>query len=59
MKTTIRRENDEFLVITLKHVSDLTGHANPTRTPKLRAIAHEKGHKTRKRRILGHALKHF
>ena len=46
MKTTIRRENDEFLLISLKHVSGLTGHANPPVTPKMLAIAHEKGHKT-------------
>jgi hypothetical protein len=59
MKTTIRHENDEFFHITLKHVSGLTGHANPPLTPKMYVIAHENGHKTRKQRILGHALKHF
>ena len=54
MKTAIRRENDEFLVISLKHVSGLTGHANLLGTPKLWEIAHENGHKTRKRRVFGH-----
>ena len=44
MKTTIRRENDEFLLISLKDVSGLMGHANPPVTEKMRAIAHEKGH---------------
>src|SRR3954465_14149650 len=53
MKTTIKRENDEFLVITLKHVSGLTSHANLLGTPKLWAIAHENGHKTRKLRVFG------
>src|SRR4051812_22727844 len=53
MKTTIKRENDEFLVITLKHVSGLTSHANRLGTPKLWAIAHENGHKTRKLRVFG------
>ena len=38
MKTTIKRENDEFLVISLKHVSYLTVVVNRTRTPKLWAI---------------------
>ena len=34
MKTAIKHENDEFLVIPLKHESVLIGHANPPRTPK-------------------------
>src|SRR3954469_10060466 len=54
MKTALKRENNESLVITLKHVSILTSHANPPETPKLWAIAHENGHKTRKRRVFGH-----
>src|SRR3954467_4938913 len=45
MKTKIRRENNEFFLISLKHVSGRTGHANPPVTPKMWAIAHEKGHK--------------
>ena len=54
MKTTLKRENNEFLVISLKHVSGLTGHENRPGAPKLRAIAHENGHKTRKRQVFGH-----
>src|SRR3954465_4809285 len=51
MKMAIKRKNDEFLVITLKHV-DLLGIL------KLSALAHENGHKTRKWHVFGHALKH-
>jgi hypothetical protein len=51
MKTAIKRENDECLVITTKHVNRLG-------TPKLWAISHENGLKTRKWRVFGHALKH-
>ena len=54
MKTAIKHENDEFLVITLKHVSGLTSHANRVGTPKLWAIAHENSHKMRKLQVLGH-----
>ena len=54
----IQRRNNEFLVITLKHVSGLTGHANPHGTSKLREIAYENGHKTQKCRVFGQALKH-
>ena len=54
----IQYKNDEFLVITLKHVSGLTGHANPHGTSKLREIAYENGHKTQKCRVFGQALKH-
>jgi hypothetical protein len=43
----IKRETDECLVMTLKHVNRLG-------TPKLWAIAHENGHKTRERRVFGH-----
>src|SRR4051812_9540827 len=35
MKMTIKHENDEFLVMTLKHVRAFTRHANPPRTQKL------------------------
>ena len=51
MKTVIKREDNECLVITLKQVNRLG-------TPKLWAICHENGHKTRKWRDFGHALKH-
>src|SRR3954471_17808728 len=47
MKKTLKRENNEFLVISLKHVSGLTGHENRHGAPKLWAIVHENGHKTR------------
>jgi hypothetical protein len=46
MKRAIKHENDEFLLITPKHVLGLLGPANRPETPKLWAIAHEKGHKT-------------
>src|SRR3954470_16841167 len=54
MKTAIKRENSEFLGITLKHVSGLKVALNSPRTIKLWAIAHENGRKTRKRRVYGH-----
>ena len=54
----IQCKNDEFLVITLKHVSGLTGHVNPHGTSKMREIAYENGHKTQKCRVFGQALKH-
>src|SRR3954468_18937434 len=40
MKTAIKRENDKFLVISLQHVSGLTGLANPLGTQKLWKITH-------------------
>ena len=46
MKTTLKRENDEFSAITLKPISGLTCLVNRPRTPKLWAIAHENGSKT-------------
>ena len=42
MKTVIKRENNEILVITLKHVTVLIGHVNPPLTPTPWAIAREK-----------------
>ena len=51
MKTVIKREDNECLVITLNHVNCLG-------TPKPWAISHENSHKTRKWRDFGHALKH-
>src|SRR3954462_15261130 len=54
MKTAIKRENGEFLVISFQHVSGRKVTVNRPRTPKLWAIAHENGHKTRKRRVSGH-----
>jgi hypothetical protein len=49
MKTAIKGENDEFLVISLKHLRVLSRLANPPETQKLWAITHENDHKTRKR----------
>src|SRR5215216_1573348 len=54
MKMTINHENDEFLGITLKHVSCLKVALNSPRTPKQWAVAHENGHKTRKLRVFSH-----
>ena len=56
MKTAIKRENDEFLVISLKHVRVLSRHANPAETQKLWAITHENDHKNDE--FLGITLKH-
>ena len=50
----IKHENDEFLVITLKHVSGLKVDVNRPGTPKQWAIDHENVHKTRKQRVSGH-----
>jgi len=58
MKTAIKCENDEFLVIYLKHVTGLTCLANPTATQKLWAKTHENGHKTQKDEFLVITLKH-
>src|SRR3954466_2993009 len=54
MKTVIKQENDEFMVISFQHVSGRKVTVNRPRTPKLWAIAHENGHKTRERRVSGH-----
>ena len=45
MKTAIKHENYEFLVINLKHVTGLTCLASPTSTQILWEITHENGHK--------------
>ena len=50
----IKRENDEFLVISLKHVLGLTVVVNRPGTPKPWAIAHANGHKERKQQVFGH-----
>ena len=57
MKMAIQHENDEFLVITLKHVSGLPAILNRPGTPILWAITHENGHNTQKRRVLVITLK--
>jgi hypothetical protein len=43
-----KRKNDEFLVMSLKHVLSVMGLVNHPRTPKLCAIAHENGTKNAK-----------
>jgi hypothetical protein len=44
----INAKNDEFLVISLKHVLSIMDLVNHPRTPKLWAIAHENGPKMQK-----------
>jgi hypothetical protein len=44
-----KRKNDEFLVMSLKHVLSVMGLVNYPRTPKLWAIAYENGPKMQKR----------
>src|SRR3954469_21073047 len=51
MKRAIKKEKDQFLVISFQHVSGRKVTVNRPRTPKLWAVAHENGHKTRKRRV--------
>ena len=51
---SIKHDNDEFLPINLKHASLHKVIVNRPGTPKLWTIAHENGHKTRKRRVSGH-----
>ena len=58
MKMAIKRENFEFLVIYLKHVTGLTGLENPTGTQKLWAITHEISHTHEEYKFLGITLKH-
>src|SRR4051812_46027514 len=57
MKTAIKRENDEFLVISFQHVSGRKVIVNRPRTPKQWAVANENGHKTRKLRVFSHISK--
>jgi hypothetical protein len=58
MKMALKRKDDEFLVMPLKHVLSLTGLVNHPRTPKLWAIAHENGHKSKNNEFLVMPLKH-
>src|SRR3954471_3543752 len=58
MKTAIKRENGEFLVISLKNVTVLSRHANPAETQKLWAITHEMTIKHENDEFLGITLKH-
>jgi hypothetical protein len=54
MKTALKRKNDEFLVMPLKHVLNVMGLINHPETPKLWAIAHENGHKRKNDEFFGH-----
>jgi hypothetical protein len=49
MKTTLKRKNDEFLVMPLKYVLSVMDLLNHSETPKLWAISHENGPKMQKR----------
>jgi hypothetical protein len=58
MKMALKRKNNEFLVMPLKHVLSVMDLINHSRTPKLWAIAHENGSKTQKRLVFIMPLKH-
>jgi hypothetical protein len=58
MKTALKRKNDEFLVMPLKHVLSVMGLVNHHETPKLWAIAHKNGHKHKNDEFLVLSLKH-
>jgi hypothetical protein len=58
MKTALKRKNDEFLVMPLKHVLSVMGLVNHPGTLKLWAIAHENGHKHKNDEFLVMSLKH-
>jgi hypothetical protein len=45
-------KNDEFLVMSLKHVLNFMGLVNPPGTPKLWAIAHKNGPKCKNDKFL-------
>jgi hypothetical protein len=54
----LKRKNDEFLVMPLKHVLSFMGLVNHPETPKLWAVAHENGHKRKNDKFLVMSLKH-
>jgi hypothetical protein len=58
MKTALKRKNDEFLVMSLKHVLSVMGLVSHPRTQKLWAIAHENGPKTQNGEFLVMPLEH-
>ena len=58
MKTAIKRENYEFLVIYFKHVTGPIGLANPLGTPKQWEITHKTSIKHENNEFLGITLKH-
>jgi hypothetical protein len=49
MKMALKRKNDEFFVMPLKHVLSVMDLVNQFRIPKLWAIAHENGPKMQTR----------
>jgi hypothetical protein len=55
MKTALKRKNDEFLVMPLKHVLSVMDLVKHNGIPKLLAIAHEYGPKMQKLQVFGHA----
>jgi hypothetical protein len=58
MKNSLKRKNDEFLFMSLKHVRCFMGLVNHPGTPKLWAIAHENGPKRQNDEFLVMPLKH-
>jgi hypothetical protein len=48
MKMALKRKNNEFLAMPLKHVLSVMDLVNHSGTPKLWAIAHENGPKMQK-----------
>ena len=57
MKMAIKRENDDFFVLTLNHESGLKGMHIPCKS-KTMGTNSWNGHKTPKRQVFGHALKY-
>jgi hypothetical protein len=55
MKMALKRKNDEFLAMPLKHVLSGMGLVNHPGTPKLWAIAHENGHKRKNNEFFCHS----
>ena len=58
MKTTLKHENNEILVQTLKHVRGVTSYANHPKTPKLWAILLKMAIKRENDEFLVITLKH-
>jgi hypothetical protein len=58
MKTALKRKNDEFLFMPLKHVLSVMDVVNHAGTPKLWTIAHENSHKHKNNEFLVMSLKH-
>jgi hypothetical protein len=58
MKTALKGKKGKFLVMPLKDVLCVMGLVNHPETPKLWAIAHEKGHKHKNDEFLIISLKH-